>query len=135
MAELPPPNVDSLVLEYLSAKGFADAEDALRRQLARKADTGPGTSREGEAGISKLETVLLRSSLGASASLLEAAAVGPAGLAAVPTKSPEKGSPRKPVAVHWHDPQGDPNADEWTDDDVRSPTAAALPPRASRTVP
>ena len=122
-----------LVLEFLAAKGFVNAEAALREQLELERTPLPVT----EQGFSQLEAMLIRSATAGPAkstgSILQE--MRPPVLKAIVAdedmpQSPDthaaaaaKPSAPAPAAapvttIRWHDPDADGDVDAWTDDEA-----------------
>ena len=123
-----------LVLEYLAAKGFTNAEMALREQL----DSEPAPLPATEQCFSQLESLLIRGANAGparpSGGILEdmRAPVAKASASAEetsPSPTTHAVAPAAPtegagttstgaVTMRWHDPDADGEADEWTDDEA-----------------
>ena len=128
-------SVAQLVLDYLASKGFSSAETALREQLKAQPDPPPAT----ESNFSELESMLIRGHAAAAQSEVEVKSksvlqpLAPPGTEAAEEDAPLAhkisqmslaGAGAHPAAqeparapIVWHDPTGQPDEDEWTDDE------------------
>ncbi|KOO23743.1 protein kinase domain-containing protein [Chrysochromulina tobinii] len=121
-----------LVLEFLAAKGFVNAEAALREQLELERTPLPVT----EQGFSQLEAMLIRGATAGPAKstgsilqemrppVLKAIVAdedmpqSPDTHAAAAAKPSAPAPAAAPVTIRWHDPDADGDVDAWTDDEA-----------------